>query len=208
MATTPTYSWPIPDDTDLVKDGAKAIRDLGNAVDATVSSVPTGLVHINTTTFSAVSAVNVNDVFSSTYISYRILLNDIILSTSTSDLTLRFRASGSDKTGSNYYYATTLARADADTLSGTYRGNPATSIGIGGLNASLTSMGAVIDVHRPFLNNKNTTTNHIIIRERGSGFLTGAGSGWFDLNDSLDGFSIISSFGTMTGQISIYGYRN
>jgi hypothetical protein len=36
MATTPNYSFPTPDDTDLVKDGASAIRSLGTAIDTTV----------------------------------------------------------------------------------------------------------------------------------------------------------------------------
>ena len=36
MATTTNYSWTTPDDTDLVKDGAAAIRTLGTAIDTTV----------------------------------------------------------------------------------------------------------------------------------------------------------------------------
>jgi hypothetical protein len=36
MATTTNYSWTTPDDTDLVKDGASAIRSLGTAIDTTV----------------------------------------------------------------------------------------------------------------------------------------------------------------------------
>jgi hypothetical protein len=36
MATTTNYGWTTPDNTDLVKDGALAIRTLGSAVDATV----------------------------------------------------------------------------------------------------------------------------------------------------------------------------
>jgi hypothetical protein len=31
MATTTNYSWTTPDDTDLVKDGASAIRTLGSS---------------------------------------------------------------------------------------------------------------------------------------------------------------------------------
>lgn len=42
MATTPTYSWPTPDDSDLVRDGALAIRDLGDAIDTTVSDIDQG----------------------------------------------------------------------------------------------------------------------------------------------------------------------
>jgi hypothetical protein len=33
MATTTNYSWTTPDDTDLVKDGAAAIRTLGSSID-------------------------------------------------------------------------------------------------------------------------------------------------------------------------------
>ena len=36
MATTTNYSWETPDDTDLVKDGAAAIRTLGSSIDSTV----------------------------------------------------------------------------------------------------------------------------------------------------------------------------
>jgi hypothetical protein len=48
MAVTPINNWPIPDDTDLVKDGAKAIRDLGNAIDTASVDFAGGLVHIET----------------------------------------------------------------------------------------------------------------------------------------------------------------
>lgn len=37
MATTSNFGWPTPDDTDLVRDGAAAIRNLGSAVDTTVA---------------------------------------------------------------------------------------------------------------------------------------------------------------------------
>ncbi len=36
MANTTNYNWETPDDTDLVKDGAAAIRSLGTAIDTTV----------------------------------------------------------------------------------------------------------------------------------------------------------------------------
>jgi hypothetical protein len=39
MATTTNYSFPTPDDTALVKDGASAIRSLGSAVDTTVKNL-------------------------------------------------------------------------------------------------------------------------------------------------------------------------
>ena len=39
MATTTNYGWTTPDDTDLVKDGAAAIRTLGSSVDTTTKNL-------------------------------------------------------------------------------------------------------------------------------------------------------------------------
>jgi hypothetical protein len=39
MATTTNYGWTTPDDTDLVKDGAAAIRTLGSSVDTTTKAL-------------------------------------------------------------------------------------------------------------------------------------------------------------------------
>ena len=39
MATSPIYGWPEPDDTSLVKNGALAMRTLGNAIDATMATM-------------------------------------------------------------------------------------------------------------------------------------------------------------------------
>lgn len=45
MATSPIYNWPEPDNTDLVKNGALAIRTLGNAIDTTMATMtPKSLV--------------------------------------------------------------------------------------------------------------------------------------------------------------------
>jgi phage-related tail fiber protein len=42
MATTTNYSWTTPDDTDLVKDGAAAIRTLGSSIDTSVKALSPG----------------------------------------------------------------------------------------------------------------------------------------------------------------------
>jgi hypothetical protein len=45
MATSPIYSWPEPDDTSLVKNGALAMRTLGNAIDTTMATmIPKSIV--------------------------------------------------------------------------------------------------------------------------------------------------------------------
>lgn len=45
MSTSPIYNWPEPDNTDLVKNGALAIRTLGDAIDTTMATmVPKSIV--------------------------------------------------------------------------------------------------------------------------------------------------------------------
>lgn len=54
--TTPNYGWPVPTNTDYVKDGASAISDLGDAIDATVFGLTfDGMTLLSTTTLSGAS---------------------------------------------------------------------------------------------------------------------------------------------------------
>ena len=74
--TTPNYGWPVPTSTDYVKDGALAIENLGDAIDATVFGLGgAGVTLISATTFSAQSTININSCFSSTYTNYRVLID-------------------------------------------------------------------------------------------------------------------------------------
>jgi hypothetical protein len=69
---------------------------------ATPTSPSTGLVLLNTTTFSGVSSASCSaDVFSTTYIHYVIKLN-LIGSASNNDIRARLRAAGTDYSGSTY----------------------------------------------------------------------------------------------------------
>lgn len=42
MANTTNFNWPTPNDTDLVKDGASAIRSLGSAIDTSMLDLKGG----------------------------------------------------------------------------------------------------------------------------------------------------------------------
>ena len=39
MATSPVYGWTEPNDSDYVKNGALAMRTLGNEIDSTVDTI-------------------------------------------------------------------------------------------------------------------------------------------------------------------------
>jgi hypothetical protein len=80
MATTTNYGFEIPDNTDLVKDGAAAMRELGQDVDTQLftalgGNYP-GLRLVKKQTIgTGVSSVQVTGAFSSTYDNYKILVN-------------------------------------------------------------------------------------------------------------------------------------
>jgi len=65
MPTTTKMAIPYPSSTDLVKDGATNMGSMATQIDA-----KTGLILLNTTSFSAVSSQSINDVFSATYDHY------------------------------------------------------------------------------------------------------------------------------------------
>lgn len=58
MATTPNYSWPTPDNTAYVKDGASAIRNLGNAIDSTTKTVSDAATAAQSTATTANTTAN------------------------------------------------------------------------------------------------------------------------------------------------------
>ena len=71
MGTTPTYSWPYPEPTDPVANGAQDIEDLALAVESTVSGFALGKIlqvvsSISTTAFSTTSGSEVSSGISAT----------------------------------------------------------------------------------------------------------------------------------------------
>ena len=203
MGTTSNYSWPTPEATDLVKDGWEAIKDLGDAADASLKTVSdaSGLVHINTTSFSAVSAISIEDVFSATYKNYRILLNH---SNSAGAVTtrLRFRNAGSDAS-TNYYYSGIQTYSSSATIN-SYRGDNLTFAELGdGDGAS--SYACTIDIFSPFENSYTRFSDHFIGRLNNyKSFMV---QGGHDTIGSYSGFTIYVASGTITGSITVMGYK-
>ena len=110
MATTSNYGWTTPDDSSLVKDGASAIRALGTAIDTSMNTAlgtkKAGMVLLNTTSFSAQTSVSVNSIFTSTYDNYYVEID--FTQGSTNDISLKLRASGTDKSTNYVSTGTTL----------------------------------------------------------------------------------------------------
>ena len=157
-----------------------------------------GLTLINTTSFSAVASQSVNDVFSTTYDTYKIILK--ITNTSGEGVYFRYRVSGADNSTSNYFYqdlgafSTTVGASRSSSQTNLLLGSaftPTSSFEITLVNPFQSSVksGFVVGVYQ-------ANSSSITIQHKGLGF-----------NDttSFTGFTFYTGAGTNTGTISVYG---
>ena len=201
--TTPNYGWAVPTSTDLVKDGATAIETLGDAIDASMNTAlgtkKAGMVLLNTTSFSGVSSQSINDVFSTTYDDYRILIVASSATAST-DLTLRVRVSGSDLSTGTYTYNRIIG--DGGTLNSA-RSSAQTSIRCGNTTLNEETF-YMIDVVNPFLTKRTVFT--INCSNQGSGAAQDMAAAVVTNATSYTGFTILAG-NNFTGRLSVYGYN-
>jgi hypothetical protein len=201
MATTTNNGWSTPDDTALVKDGASAIRTLGTAIDTTlgVYAAP-GLVKLNTTTFSAVASQSVNNVFSTTYQNYRIVLD--ATGSTTANITFRLRVGGVDNSSSiysrQYIYSSSTSLSSA-------RSTTDTSWNIADLTSTTRSF-VTMEIANPFLTEKTGGLTSSMSLYPSANTLT-FNNYAHDTATSYTSFTLIASSGTMTGNVSVYGYN-
>jgi len=204
MGTTPNNNFPYPEATGLVKDGWEDIKDLATSIDTKLGVYTGGgLVKLNTTAFSAVSSQSINDVFSTTYDNYKILIH-ITTSGSSSTFQYRMRVGGADNTASTYNDVNLRASGAAVTTTQNLNQN----IGTLAITHSTTiTKGISVDLFSPFLTavttfnaitgNMDNVNNQIGVYSAGGGHNTAS---------SFTGITIFPSAGTFSGTISIYGY--
>jgi hypothetical protein len=224
MPNTTNFNFPTPADTDLVKDGALAIRDLGNSIDTAfvdlkggttgqflsknsntdldfVFATPaSGLTLISTTTIgTAVSTVSLNDVFTSTYTNYKVIIEWVGSSAST-NVNLRLRASGSDNSTANSYQPRGFSNIGASVAS---FGSAGAQIQLGTIinnDREFTSM----EIFRPQL---AVITGFLVNHFEYSNNSTFQFMGVHNQTTSYDGFTVFPTTGTLTnGTIYVYGY--
>jgi hypothetical protein len=203
MAVTPNYSWPVPVNTDYVKDGADAIKDLGDAIDATVYGLPSGaLALVKTQTIgTAVTSVEVTGAFSAAYDNYLVTINNVVGSVTDS---IRVRA-GTNSAG---YFS---GRVDVFYSNGNVSGasdNNGSSLDTG----ILTNSNGNVTCGEVFFRNPFATSftfiNYMGADARSIGLARIIGSAWHNSATSFTSFTILANTGTLTGgTISVYGYE-
>ena len=170
--------------------------------DAATAS-PSGLVFITGTTFSGASTVSLpTSTFTSTYTNYRISLN-VSSTASLSSLRMRFRASGTDNTASNYQTGYMTDQAFANTLTTfAYLTNCAfgASVNLNGTQS--------MDIYNPqsavaaswLSQGQYLTTSNNSQQSLAGGVLT--------VTTAYDAITFFGDAGTLTGSYKVYGYSN
>jgi hypothetical protein len=200
MATvTPNYSWPVPTSTDLVKDGATAIEALGDAIDATVFAIPApGMVKLSTVSFSAVSSVSLpTNTFTSTYDNYVIYLNWTM--SAGSSINMRYRASGTDATSADYYFAGISTVHNSATIS-SQRGSGVTAY-TSSTNMSTSRNALKVEVLDP--QSANPSKSIFQVATAGGFFETFGGV--LSNSSQYDAVTFYPGSGTFTGTYSVFG---
>jgi hypothetical protein len=202
--TTPNYGWAVPTSTDLVKDGATAIETLGDSIDASMFTAlgtkKAGMVLLNTTSFSGVSSQSINDVFSTTYESYKILVR-LDSASASGALNMRMRVGGSDLTTGTYNYAYMFQRSSF--ISGRAAAQTSLFIVESGNTSSQYTV-ADVTIHGPFLTERTKLTVNAF--EFNDNALDVVGGEVAD-TVSYTGFTVFPGSGTITGSVSVYGYN-
>jgi hypothetical protein len=161
----------------------------GSATNGTVST--TGKV-----TFSAVSSISVNDVFSATYDNYLVLY--VGTKSTGTTMNLRYRVSGADDSTSNY------ERQNLTANSTTISGQRALSANVHLLTNENESRDALeLLFYKPFL-----TENTMVLAKQTAGTSSTTSGGNHGGSTSFTGFTLYPSSGTITGTIRVYGYKN
>lgn len=161
-----------------------------------------GLVLLNTTSFSGVASQPISNVFSSTYDNY--LINGSILGSTNIFVNLRYRTT-SDDTSSNYYWQ----RQGITSAGALTNGNGAAvtfasicpttteyygSFNLGIFNPNLsritTASGTSFGLANDYTNNAHWHVGHIM-----------------NTTTAYTGFTLLASTGTITGSVSVYGYN-
>ena len=199
MGTTTNYSWPIPEDTDLVKDGAKAIRDLGNAIDTSAEDFAGGLVHIETRTVTTSSSEIFNDIFSADYDHYKAIIFGT--TTTSAGINSRLRVGGVDNSTASSYVT---QRGSSSGSSATADRGATAEFFLGSLHSSLKSA-ITVDFFQPFIATETVFLSEVLYAVDGARRSYQGGS--HNQTVSYTGLNFFPTSGSITGTISIYGYR-
>lgn len=166
-----------------------------------INAIPAGsLIKITSQSFTNSTAVQVNNVFSSTYEHYKVIASWRASGNNT--MRMRFRTAGADYTGNQYF---TIGYS----FTGTINEGDATQAIIGWSDVTGTSA-IDLNFYRPFTSTSDTAFTFSQTGPRSGSFVYGpfTAGGGLRTNRSDTGFTIYPDSGNITGTVRVYGVLN
>jgi hypothetical protein len=201
--TTPNFGWPVPTSTDYVKDGATAIEALGDAIDATVFGLGSGLSKITTNTLSNSATC----VFTSLTAGARYRVVGRVIGTATGALLSRYRESSTDK-------ATGYTAVEYGTLAGVsgFYNNNNTSISMGQIGTQAANK--LLFFNFDFYIHSDSTAAYLIGQSVGADSSSANSPRYINyaghniVMTACNGINLFASSGNLTGSVTLYKYED
>jgi len=151
-------------------------------------------------TFTGVTSLSLNGVFSSGYDNYRIIIRSVY-STGTNGF-MRLRAAGTDNTTASSYVVQELTASSTSV-----NGSRITADNWRSWSGAVTiTNGVAFDIYSPFLATSTALTSSEINSSSGAYLANYAGT--HNQTTSYDGATFYVTSGNITGIIRVYGYQN
>lgn len=148
--------------------------------------------------FTGASSVSLNDIFSDVYENYLFIGN--IEASASANITVRLRVSGADASGADYENQ----NFESTSTTNTGQRQTGTVNFLIGANQNNNRNAFQLTVYEPFLTRATSFQSHYFRGEPTIRISYGAHL----LTTSYTGLSFIADSGTVTGKISVYGYRS
>lgn len=212
--TTPIYGFPYPESSDLVADYPALGQDLAEDVETVIDGLPAGGISPcppttiansggsasttgNTTTFSGVTSLSLNGIFTDDFNYYRIVMN--VAGSTLINLSYRHRAAGTDSAGSTYSQRIVA-------LGGAYSTGGGTGVTSGFFAVDINTPSAilVIDLGGVRTSGQKSTAGYHYSATNSISCMAVATAN----SDAtvFDGITFIPNLGNITGIVSVYGY--
>lgn len=177
---------------------------------------PFGLTQLINTNFTTSSSVVIDNVFTTQFDSYKVILKGDAASASTTvAVSMQFRKAGSTITASNYRQGGFFSSPDGAGSSGQYMQQAiGSSVNCMILGVPSTSSYSNIEVINPAVSGSQTGwTNSGFHHYGGANPSAGTklayfANGSYAVNDNFDGIVFTPASGNFSGNVKIYGYRN
>lgn len=153
-------------------------------------------------TFTGVTSVSLNGVFTSTYSKYKILISNVS-GTINAALQFRLRNAGADRTDSSYAGRGLFATS---ATSGLWTDTGA-SVSFSNLEPSVAWICSDVTIYNPANAGYRTVYNSVSTGLAASSNAWISNAGQYGVANANDGFTIYPGSGNMTGTVQVFGYN-